>query len=154
MADLVVAASLTRTLLSLTDLSLNVDGFCKVVSYDPGPVTKRRVVAKSPTVAGHVQTGSVADSRSIALILRLYGATKGDLDTNIQTVVDAFDQFTYQLSVQLADGTVVWACDDAEYRPVRAGGDGVDQVGLSKSAKWQAFAFTIPAQPAPVSGVY
>ena len=154
MADLVVAASITRTLLSLADLSLEDAGFCKVIGYDPGPTSKRRVQAKSPTVAGHVQTGSVADTRLIALTLRIYGASKSALDANIQTVVNAFEQFDYQLSVQLDDATVVWACDDAEYRPVRTDGDGVDQVGLSKAAKWQAFAFTIPAQPYPVSGVY
>ena len=154
MADLVVAASITRTELGLGDWNLHVAGSIEVVSYDSGGPVKARVVAKSPTLDGHVQTGSKADGRVILLTLRFRGASKSALDSTLQTTINAFEQSSYQLSVQLDDATVVWACDDAEYRPVRTDGDGVDQVGLSKSAKWQAFAFTIPAQPYPVSGVY
>lgn len=152
--SLVVAGSITRTELGMSVLNLNVAGVCQVVAYDPGGVTKRRVVAKSPTVSGHAQTGSVADSRSIALTLRFFGATKAALDAQIQTYLNAFEQFSYTLSIQLDDATVQWACDDAEYRPVSPDGDGVHKYGLMAPVRRQMYAFTIPTQPYPVAGVY
>jgi hypothetical protein len=153
-SDLVVAASVTRTELGLGDLNLHVAGSIQVVSYDPSGAVKSRVLAGSPTLDGHVQTGSKVDGRVILLTLRVLGPAKSVLDATAQTIFNAFEQSSYQLTVQLDDATVVWQCDDAEYKPVSADGDGVDKTGLAQLTRRQAFAFTIPAQPAPVSGVY
>jgi hypothetical protein len=153
MSDLTVAVTITRTELGFSNLTLD-PATCEVVTYDPGPISKRRVTQGSPTVDGAVETGSVRDMRLITLVLRFKGSSKTVLDANLQTVLNAFEQSSYHLSVQLDDATVVWDCWDAEYRPTAPDGDGVHKFGLMATPRRQAYVFTIPAQPAPISGVY
>lgn len=155
MADLTLQATVTRPILGLADLNLNVAGFAKVVSYTPAGRSLRRVVAKSPTVAGHAQTGSVPDSDQVILVVRLYGTSKSNLDANVQTVQDAFGQFAYQLSVVVNGATVTWACDDADWSlQGDHGGSDLDKFSLIGSAPRQAWRFTIPVQPYPTAGVF
>lgn len=151
MSDLVVAGHVTRDELSEADLPLVSAGVCEVVSYAPGGVTKRRARSKSATVKGGIQRASVADIRQVDLTLRIFGSTKAALDTNVATYQAAFDQFSYQLSITLGNGTVLWQCDDAEWD--LAGGE-VDKYRLMATPKRQLWVFHIPVQPDPVSGVF
>lgn len=156
MTDLILAGSISRAdPLPTTALPINSGGNVRVVSYDPGGVTKVRGVAKSPSIEGGIQTYSKKDMRSIALTLRFYGTTKAALDAVIADYLDAFNQSLYQLTVTLDDATVVWQCNDADCQPITSsGGTGADMFGLMVAPRLQAYAFTIPALPTPVSGVY
>lgn len=148
-----VGLTITRGELSLADLSASA-GVAEVVSYDPGGVGKRRVVAKSPTVRGHVQTGSVADSRLLVVVLRLFGANKGALDSNVQTWLNGFEQTAYNLTLSINGVATTWACDDAEYQLANEGAAGVDKFRLMAAPMRQIYEFRVPTQPYPTAGVF
>lgn len=148
-----VGLTVTRPELSLSALTA-APGVAEVVSYDPGGVGKRRVIAKSPTVAGHLQTGSVADSRLLVLVLRLFGANKSALDSNVQTWLNAFEQTRYDLTFTVNGIGTTWTCDDAEYALANDGAAGVDKYRLMAAPMRQIYEFRIPTQPYPTAGVF
>lgn len=148
-----VGLIVTRTELSLSPLT-SAAGVAEVVSYDPGGVGKRRVLAKSPTIPGHVQTGSVADSRLLVLVLRLFGSSKTALDANVQAWLNAFEQIAYTTTLTVNGVATTWACDDAEYQLANDGAAGVDKFRLMAAPMRQIYEFRIPTQPYPTAGVF
>lgn len=148
-----VGLTVTRTELALSNLT-SAAGVAEVVAYDPGGLGKRRVVRKSPTVAGHVQTGSVADSRLLVLTLRLFGSSKTLLDANVQTWLNAFSQTAYTVTLTVNGVAATWACDDADIALANDGTAGVDKFRLMAAPMRQIYEFRIPTQPYPTAGVF
>lgn len=148
MADLVIAASVTRTELGLADLSLENPGSYRVVSAGPGSVSWRRRVAASPYCHGEALVSAVKEEVTQALVVRVYGSTAADLNTKTAALLRAFDQFDYRLSLTIDGVTSTWACQPANYSPM---GRGELEPNLLR-ARMQAYALEIPRNPIPLIG--
>lgn len=128
-------------------------GYAEVVSWDPGGVTKRRSMLRSPTVRGARQQQSTPDKRLGVLRLRIFGNTKTLLDAHVQDWLNAFNQTRYQTTVTINSVDTTWKCDDADYAIVSENGDGIDKFRLRASPMRQIYVFQIPLDPDPVAGV-
>lgn len=114
--SLTVVASITRTALGLTDLDLN-DHTNYVISdgFDAGAVSWRREQAESPYVESKITIGRVRDIVEARIGIQVRGATHADIAANVKTLIDAFTQDVFYLSISL-DGTVYrWEGEAADY---------------------------------------
>jgi hypothetical protein len=155
MSDLTITLSVTTPDLDDIDGPLTGSaGYAEVVSYDPGGVTKRRQLLRSPTVRGARQQSSVPDQRQMTLRLRIFGSSKSALDAHVQTWLNVFEQTRYHTSITIQGVETEWACDDADYNLVSETGEGVDKYRLMAAPLRQIWEFRIPTDPDPTVGVF
>lgn len=150
MADLAVAASVTRAELALAALDLSQPGVYKVVSWGPGLVAWDRQTVRSRFVHGETLVGAVKQQASDALVVRAYGATHAQLRQRIKAVTDAFSQFSYDLTVTIEGEVSTHRCDPADYTVGEA--DAVQKFHLM--ALQQEVSLTVPRQPVPTVGAF
>lgn len=140
------AATISRTELGLSTLSLMDDTFDIInePGFDAGRQTWRRELATSPFVAGALEVGAVRDQALGALVMRVKGATHAALQSSISTLVSAFTQSEYTLTVTYDSTSYAWTCQRADYQ---LGFDQAMRIGFVARV-----AFTYPRSPVPVSG--
>lgn len=145
MADLNVAAHVTRAELGLGNLDIN-DGDIYTLSaqVDPGQVSWRREEVQSPFVEGAIIIAQVRDNPNGNVIIEVEGTTAANLQSRIQTLVNAFTQSEFELHISV-DGTLyAWECYAADY-----------QIGFVNTRfynKQVPAAFSFPRSPIAVSG--
>ena len=143
------SGSITRTSLSLPDLAICNDTYDVFYdesgALDVGTVTWRRQTAESPYVSGRVLMQAVKDTPTMSMRLAVTGADLATVRANIQTLVTAVWQTTYNLTLTLDTGaTYTWTCEPADA-----------QVGFTFSHVLGLAApvvLTIPRDPNPVAG--
>lgn len=152
-----ITASVTRATVPggpLADLSL-VSADYDLLSFGPGALSWRRQTVESRWVHGRFLVSAVKDADIAPLEVIVFGASSADLDAKTRTLLDAFEQWTYDLTVT-ADGVAhTWRCEPAEYSPsTRSGQRGAyEHFGLVAGASaQQAYTFAIPRRPVPVAG--
>lgn len=150
MADLSIACSVTRTELSEADLSLEDPGKYSIIrdTLGPGAISWRRQTVTSAYVHGAVLVGAVKDTAVAPLGIRVIGSSDSSLMSRMSTLLAAFEQFTYNLSVTLNGQTWTWKCEPADYS---VGDSGVFQ-DFHLRALQQEVRFSIPRHPIPVAG--
>lgn len=145
-----VDAHISRTSLSLPSLALEDRGTYRIVSVDVGGVSWRRQEATSPYQHGSFQVGAVKDLQTGSLAVRAYGSSPSELESNVDALLRAFDQFTYHLDVIIDGEEHDWQCDCADYE--MNDGQGFDK--FAQNAKQQTWVFKFPRQPIPLIGAY
>ena len=148
--ELVTAASVTRTELALADLDLNDKTTYGVMAAGPGAKSWRRQTAESPFMHGRALVGAVLDTEVAPLRIRVKGSTDSVLNTNLNALLRAFEQFTYDLTLTIEGVTYTWRCEPADYTIGDRGGEINTFVRLANQ-EWVSF--EIPRNPIPVAGV-
>lgn len=150
MTDLSVAAYVTRPEIGGGSLTLEDPGSYRVVSADPGGLVWVREEATSRWVHGRILTNARKDLVSMRLVVRAYGSTHSQLHERIATMLRAFEQFRYRVSVTIGGVEYRWHCQPADYAPL--GGEGWDKFALRSLQ--QAYVFDIPRDPIPQEGTH
>lgn len=106
----------TRTLLSLTDLQLSQSGkyYLPDGTFGGGETAQRRTTSESPQVKGRYPSSLVESGRSGNISVHVV-STLAALQADVQTVIDALTQFTYQLTWQFDGLSGVWQCEKADW---------------------------------------
>lgn len=152
-----ITASVTRATVPggpLAALSL-VSADYDIESFGPGALSWRRQTVESKWVHGRFLVSAVKDADVAPLEVVVFGSSPADLDTKTRTLLDAFEQWTYDLTVTTDGVAHTWRCEPAEYRPAGRGGPAgsYEPFGLVAGASsQQAYVFTIPRNPVPVAG--
>ena len=134
------------------DLELEQPGIYKVVrdGLGPGAMSWRRQEVTSPNTHGSFLVGAVKEQMTAPLVIRVHATTTLLLTQRLETIVDAFSQFTYQIT-ETIDG-VVWGkyqCDCADF----AVGDQGTIRSLDMLSYVQPITLSIPRRPIPVAGI-
>lgn len=124
--------------------------------FGPGGCSFDRQFAVSKWVHGRVLVSARKDVEIAPLTVVVFGTSSADLDTKTRTLLDAFEQWTYDLTIT-ADGVAhTWRCEPADYAPTGAQGGGrgtYEHFGLTAGAQaQQAYVFQIPRHPVPIAG--
>lgn len=140
---------ITRTLLSLSPLVLEdpTNGY-SVFKLGPGDASWRNETVESAYAHGHTLVSAVKDIQRAPLGVRVRGSSASQLDSRLDTLLDAFSQFVYYVGV-ITDGvTKVWQCDPADWTIGEAG----EFNKYHMMAKIYEVSLIIPRQPVPTSG--
>ena len=151
MPDLDIAGFVTRDELSLADLDLNTDTY-KIIrgGWGPGGVVWRRQTVQSPFSSGRYLTGRQKDQAVAPLAIRVTGTNEADCLGKVATLVAAFEQFEYQLSMTVETVTYTWNCECADW----TFGEGGALQTFHLRAYKQEVVFEIPRHPVPVAGPF
>ena len=153
--DLPISYTVTRTELSLPDLELNTSGGTtyRVItdSMGPGSASWRRTTADSPWVPGEALIAAVRETTTMPLGVRVTQSSPSALRSSMVTLVNAFSQFEYEITIDL-DGET-WGdyeyCQPADFT---IGDGGVIQNYQMISYRQEIY-FEIPRNPITSSGV-
>lgn len=136
---------ITRTELSLADLELNAAPYTVVGDgIEPGQTELERHQATSPFVDGTYTISSKRNQPSMVITLDVRGDTTAEINTNVDTLVNAFDQDVFEVAVTIDGQSFRWRGERADRG-----------VGWRKE-RWHAYvvraAFQFPRHPIPLTG--
>lgn len=111
------AATVTRSDLGLADLNINDNADYIVASEMLGSmVTWERKTVSSPFVNGdvtvHRRRGNVSEKFAVYVL----GATQTEIQTNIKTLIDAFNQNRFNLTITLDSTVYTYICEASDYQ--------------------------------------
>lgn len=132
----------------LADLALENPGVVRIVSCHPGGVVRQRGLVEGRFVHGRFLTSVKDDATSVGLVLRVYGSTASQLDSNTATVFAAFDQWSYELAVTIDGVAHRWVCEPADYQPTSDAGFDKFELAMLQ----QAYSLSIPRSPVQLAG--
>jgi hypothetical protein len=149
MSDLTVTGYVTRTELSLSNLTINDDTY-KIIRdmWGPGVVQYDRQKVSSPYVNGDFLTNRKKAQVEMPLGIRVTGTSKIDCWNKVGTLLRAFEQFSYELSLTIDGTTFTYTCEAADYS---VGDGGMFQTFHMKAYK-QEVRLLIPRRPTPTEG--
>lgn len=116
MPDLTVSALVTRTLLSLTSLDINdYENYILADQIMGGTVSYQREQASSPWVDGEItvsrRRGNVTEPFRVWVI----GSSASDLNSNVGTLITAFQQDLFTLQITVGGTAYAWQCEASDY---------------------------------------
>lgn len=141
----VVTCSVTRTSLALADLNLN-DHTAYYPSGDifGSTVSWRRTTVKSPFVESEFTTNRVRNLVEDKFAVNVIGADQVTMANNITTLINAFSQDNFNLTVQLDAQPYTYACEASDYT--------MDwQIGRMHSLQTE-IKFALRRSPVPING--
>lgn len=150
MPDLITTtATISRDLMSLDPLELTPEGgyFIQRDGFGPGEISWRRNRAQSPFVMGQVLVHAVKDLQISTLKVRVEADTESELYFRMSRMCQAFDQFRYELVVQISSGIYTYQCEAADYSI----GDNGNIQDLNLRSLTQTVTFSIPHAPKPTN---
>lgn len=110
-SEITLTASVTR---SSGDLSLSQTNAYEVVEYATGGIAWRRTAVEGKYQRGrrllNVQAATVTDS----LVMRVYGTTWAQVNNRVQTLLSAFSQLEYELTIVEAGVERTIVCEPAD----------------------------------------
>lgn len=117
MTDLNVIAKVTRAQLGLQDLYINDHSKYVIAGLDilSGTVSWQRQQVSAPWVDGDVTVARRRSSVMEPLTVYVAGTNQADLNTNIGTLLAAFTQDRYTLSIAIGSQQHDWDCEAADY---------------------------------------
>lgn len=134
----------SRDLLDKSPLELNARSSGReVVTVGPGSRHMLLQQAKSPVMDGAVLTGVTADMQNATVVVRCYGTTPTQLLNRVRAVEEAFNQFTYEVTVSIDGSVETWTCYPADHA---RGASGVYEAARLRGG-WQDVAFDVPRLP-------
>lgn len=151
MPNLSLSVRVTRALLSLGDLGLQdpTNGY-EVISGGPGTVGWRLTTVQSQYVHGNTLVSAVKDVSIAPLKIRVKASSHGTLDSRLDTLLDAFSQFSYFLGWTIEGVTEkLWLCQPANYS---VSSDGAELSKFHLMAKQYEVSLEIPRHPQPITG--
>lgn len=147
-ATLALTGSITRTDLGLGQLSLDVDGTYSIVSFSEGGVSWRRKAVDGKYQAGRRLTQAQKDTVTDVLLIRVYGSSWAEVNNRAGTLMAAFSQFTYQLTVTINGVVRTAECEPADMDVV---GEDSRRKGLTFE-NMRELQFSIPRDPRLIAG--
>lgn len=148
MADLTLAGSVTRSLLGLGDLNINdYTSYFLSAQMDFGEKRYQRNAQGSPYMRGEVTVNRTEKQRIRNIGVEVLGTSHANLESNLQALLDAFDQDSYNLTLTINGTTRTYVCEAADYSlPGWVSGRIVGRVVLVQ--------FSVPTRPIPVAGSF
>lgn len=145
MAEMQTDGIITRTELALANLAFSpVNGYYIARDgWGPGEVTHRTTYVSSPYVIGQTQVHAVKDLQTSVLRVRVKGDTQTELYTRLEALCEAFEQFSYTLTIIINGVTYTYACNTANYSV----GDGGNLEDLWLRSNTQMVTFEVPHTP-------
>ena len=154
MADFPISVAVTRTELSLTDLDLNDGVNFSTFGMGPGTRARRNVYNTSGNVTGATLNNSVLDLIVRPLIVRVLGTSGATFDANVQALVDAFEQSSFQLK-ETKNGTLTtYDCLTCpSIGPADPTGSATDEWDRDQLIRHRhLYRLAVPTQPQPSTG--
>lgn len=150
MADLIIAASVSVE--GGGSLDLNDGETHKIMQggWGPGSVVWRRQAISSVFAHGRYLTSAQKEQVISPLGVRTYGADEDGCLAAVGTLVAAFEQFSYELTMTIGATTFTWECEPADYM---VGDSGAIQKFHLMSFQQETM-FDIPHFPIPVAGPF
>lgn len=148
MPDITLAATITRDNLEVPLLALDIndeDNYIVGRSLQIASVSYRRTTVTSPWVGGRFVTNSVVDSVESAIEVYVIGSSYGNLMTNLSTLLDAFTQPEFDLTLVIDGTTHTWTCEGADYE--------IGFITETIATRFMPTRFTFHRNPVPVAGV-
>jgi hypothetical protein len=147
-ADLSVAAVVTRTRLGLGNLDID-DGakFILGRAIRVGAVTWRREAVESPYVHGRIPVLEVMGAAESSIEVYALGSSHASLNSNLGELIAAFTkQYDYDLVLNVEGVTHQWRCERADYE--------VGFVTETLLARVVPVKLTFHRHPIPIQGVF
>ena len=149
MADLDISGYITRDELSLADLDLNTDTY-KIIRdmWGPGVVQMEKQRVASPYINGSFPVSQKKQQVEMPLGIRVTGTGYTDCLNKVNTLLRAFEQFEYELSITVEGTEFKYTSEAADY----SFGDGGMFQTFHMMAYKQEVRFLIPRRPTPLEG--
>jgi hypothetical protein len=145
MADLAVIAKVSRPALGGGDLYINTGDYRlagpQVMS---GTVQWDRRTVNSPWVEGDITVSRRRGNTMENLVVYVSGSSQSDLQSNIATLVSAFNQNRYTVQIQIGNANWAWDCEAADYS--------VQMDTPHINALYVVCTFNIPRKPIALAG--
>lgn len=109
-----------------------------------GSQTWNKQMVKSPYVDGEVMVNRARAQVQEQFQVQVLGPSQGGVQQNIATLIAAFSQFTYVLSIQMEDSTYTYQCDTSDYT--------VDWTNVRMMAKKALVKFQFTRSPKLING--
>jgi len=145
-AIVTISAVVTRDDLGQPDLDINdLVNYFIGPRFDPGGVIWEREQATSRYIHGSVTVGRKKATADYTLPIDVKGATFAELNQAKETLIEAFEQDSFRVTMTF-DGIVYsWQCEAADYSV------NWDHVYIHNRRLQMSFSF--PRQPVPIFGV-
>lgn len=146
MTEAITQVSVSRGELGLADLDLNdhVNYFVSATVFG-GTVSWRRQTVQSPFVEGQFTVGAVRDQVEDKFAIEVKGAGQVELQDNLRTLIDAFSQSTFNLTLQLDAAPYTYSCEASDYA--------IDWTQTRWHNRQVLVTFSLRRSPVPVNGV-
>jgi hypothetical protein len=146
-SDLSVSAKVTRPALGGGDLDINTGNYrIAGPTFFGGTATWDKKTVSSPVVEGDITTHRRRGNIMESLTVYVAGSSIGDTMANIRTLVDAFTQDRFSLSINIGTSNNQWDCEAADYS--------VQMDNAHIYNKYVVVTFSIPRKPIPLEGGY
>lgn len=148
MTDLSVVAKVTRSLLGLGDLNINDHSTYRLAGPQVmgGTVSWDRRQVSSPWVEGDITVSRRRTNVMDQITVYVDGANMAGVNTNLQTLITAFTQDRYTLSITVGSQQFAWDCEAADYQVT------YDTPHLK--SLYVPVVFTVPRRPVALSGAF
>lgn len=145
MADVPLNLIVTRGELGLEELEIIPGNGYSVARHGigPGSTTMARVQADSPFVQGQQLVHAKKNSVSQSLTVKVAGTSTADTLDRLNTLTDAFSQFSYSVYGDVDGYPILWDCDCADFEV----GEGGQWNELLLMSNLQYVRFTFNRQP-------
>lgn len=139
------AVTVTRAELGQATLSLVTSPYsCPRGSFNPGTVSRRRETVIAPYVHGAYEVGSVKDEVEMSMQVFVTGADDDAVQSNVDSLLDAFNQSTYVVRRDLNGTAWAWTCRAADY--------GINWDFAHEERRLTRVVLSIPRSPIPFLG--
>lgn len=143
---MITAAQISRDELGLPLLNLNDHVNYYVSSQVFGAqVSFRRQTVQSPWIEGQFTVGAVRDVVQDKFAVEVMGPDQVTLQNNLQTLIAAFTQDYYDLTLQMDTAVYTYACEQADYT--------LDWTNTRFIAQQVLVTFAIRRSPVAINGV-
>lgn len=148
MADLSVVAKVTRASLGLGDLNINDRTTYTLAGPQimGGTVAWDRQQVSAPWVDGEITVARRRGNVMEPLAVYVAGTNQSSLNSNIQTLIAAFTQDRYTLSITIGGQQHDWDCESADYS--------VQVSAPHLKSLYVPVTFQIMRKPAPLTGAF
>lgn len=138
-------ASVTRSLLGLGNLDIN-DHVSYVLSYGilGANTSWERNQVKSQWVDGDVTVSRRRGNVIEPMVFHVYGNDQSDLQSNISTLIDAFIQDSFTMTIDLDGSTYQYSCESADHSV---------EWGYKMHSAMTTVTFQVPRKPIALAGV-
>lgn len=146
MSEAIIHASVSRPELGLADLDLNdhVNYFVSAPIFG-GTVSWRRQTVQSPWVEGQFTVNAVRDQVEDKVVIEVMGGDQVTLQQNVQALIAAFSQSSFNITLQLDNAVNTYACEASDYT--------VDWTHTRWHNRQVQVSFSLRRSPVPVNGI-
>jgi hypothetical protein len=141
----IFVATITRTELGLPVLNINDHINYQLADQILGGTQSwNKQMVKSPYVDGEVMVNRSRGQVQEQFQVQVRGGSQSEMQQNIATLIEAFSQFAYQLTIEMEDATYTYQCDTADYT--------VDWTNVRMMAKQALVKFQFTRSPKLING--